>query len=93
MTEAEWLNSVDSRVMLDFLRAAGRVDGRKLRLFAVACCRRTEGCLIAETRALLEVAERVADGKADEQERKTRRDAAMRAGWHPDAITRPVSMR
>jgi hypothetical protein len=74
--------------MLKLLREENVADGRKLRLFAVACCRRVDECLIAETRSLLEIAERVAEGTADERERRVRRDEALRAGWHPDPITR-----
>ena len=38
MTESEWLNATDPRKMLGFLR--GKASGRKLRLYACACCHR-----------------------------------------------------
>ena len=40
MTEAEWLTSEDPTAMLRFL--TGSASGRKLRLFATACCRRVQ---------------------------------------------------
>jgi hypothetical protein len=67
MTEQEWLECAEPTPMLEFLR--GQVSDRKLRLFAVACCRRIE-CLLVERhqRASVSVAERHADGVATDDE-------------------------
>lgn len=70
MTEAEWLACADPTLMLGFLR--GKVSDRKLRLFAVACCR-TAGDLRLPAhpddpphrkrlRQTVGVAEQIADG-------------------------------
>ena len=62
MTEAEWNACADPELMLEFLR--GKASDRKLRLFAVACCRHL-GNLITDkySRKALTIAERYADGE------------------------------
>jgi hypothetical protein len=40
VTEAEWLAATDPTSMLEFVR--GKVSDRKLRLFAIGCCRAAE---------------------------------------------------
>jgi hypothetical protein len=63
MTEAEWLQSADLEPMLGFLR--DKASDRKLRLFAVACCRvwpidtHADG---ADVPTVVALAERWADG-------------------------------
>jgi hypothetical protein len=67
MTEAEWAACAEPKTMLSFLR--GAVSARRLRLFACACCRRAWRLLADErSRKAVEVAERYADGSANEEE-------------------------
>jgi hypothetical protein len=69
MTETTWLSSPSPQEMLQFLADRGFVSERKLRLFAVACCRLIwELILDAKSREAIEVAERFADGLASERE-------------------------
>jgi hypothetical protein len=76
VTESEWNTCTEPRAMLAFLHGRCATE-RKLRLFAVACCRRVWPLLTDErSRNAVEVAERFADGWATEKERATaERDA------------------
>jgi hypothetical protein len=76
MTEAEWMAFTDPRPMLGFLR--GRASDRKLRLFAVACCRRMWDLLPDERcRSAFETAERFADGLASLDSIREARQGAL----------------
>jgi hypothetical protein len=82
MTEREWFNATEPMAMLLFLRRSGKASDRKLRLYAVACCRRIWHLLADEQlREAVDAAERVAEGMADEEEREAfYRLAQERAG-------------
>jgi hypothetical protein len=81
VTEAEWLACTDLTPMLAALQAAGKASDRKLRLFAVACCRRI-GFLLSDKRCrkaatAVEVAESFADGLTPEADLAAAREAAQ----------------
>src|SRR5262249_13231097 len=67
MTETEWQACEDVGDMLDLLRSRGLGSERKLRLFCCACCRLAWSQLPGRVRQSVEVAERFADGLADER--------------------------
>ncbi len=67
MTEAEWLSCTDPNQMLRFLQ--GRATNRKLRLFAVACCYRVWDHLTDPySWQAVQISERYADGRANDEE-------------------------
>ncbi len=59
----------DPHAMLVFLHATGRLSERNGRLFSVACCDRVWRHLEEPSRRAVRVIERMADGRASEQER------------------------
>jgi hypothetical protein len=66
VTEQEWLNCRNFQRMFGALW--DKDSERKLRLFAVACCRRTRNPLRSKrTRRLLELSEQFADGRASKE--------------------------
>jgi hypothetical protein len=75
MTEPEWLAAIYPCRMLDFFK--GKLSERKLRLYAVACCRRVWPLLQMEAaRRIVGLAEAYADGEADGAELRTAHDSS-----------------
>jgi hypothetical protein len=74
MTEAEWLACDDPYPLMRVFRA--NPSRRKFRLFTCACCRRVwaSGQITPESRAVhaVDLAERVADGLASDEDRRER---------------------
>jgi hypothetical protein len=82
MTEPEWLQATDPQPMLEYLW--GRASKRKLRLFAVACCRRVWPQLDDEqSRRAVEEVERYVDGRATTQELRVAHGSAWKAWGMP----------
>jgi hypothetical protein len=77
MDEGKWLKATHPHALVDYLRGVGQASPRKLRLFAVACCRRIWHLLTDErARRSVEVAERYADTAASDAERLAAQRAA-----------------
>jgi hypothetical protein len=76
MTEADWLTNTDPNALLGYMR--GRVNDRKLRLFACACCYRIWHLLEEERcRTAAEMADRFAEGRCTQLELARAYDAAV----------------
>jgi hypothetical protein len=95
MTEAEWWACSEPIALLTSLR--NRASRRRLRLFAVACCRRIWSLLVDErSRQAVDVAERFAEGRASRAERVAARTAALAAvatSWQGAPVGDPAAWR
>jgi len=98
VTETEWAACREPEKMLTYLRDAGGASDRKLRLFAVAVCRRIWPLLTDQrSRKAIEVAEDWAEGRASEGDLAAARAQAEAAandsywqarypGTHPEHV-------
>lgn len=91
MLESDWLTSTDPQAMLRHVE--GKVSGRKLRLFACACCRQVWHLLTdARSRKAVEVAERFADGLETKAELARYQAAAYDAWGESLPTSNPAGM-
>jgi hypothetical protein len=78
VTEAEWLTATEPQALLEYLQCTA--SEHKLRLLAVACCRRLAHLKGREkSRNALSTVERYADGQADRKELLDARSRAWEA--------------
>lgn len=87
LVEAQWLESGDPRVLLDFLR--DKINDRQLNRFAIACCRRAWTVLNRAFQAAVETTELYLDGLAS----KEQQEEAMRGANCAAAGCLPVVNR
>lgn len=83
MTEKEWLECTDPQIMLEFLKE--KASDRKLRLFAVACCRKVGGFENEQAWKVINGAELYAEGQLGEEERASLLNMS-RLFWRYDAV-------
>ena len=77
MNEVEWHSCTEVQAMLTSLRDSGNLTERKVRLFAVACCRSIWDLMTDErSRNAVEVAEQFADREKDASQLSTAHAAA-----------------
>jgi hypothetical protein len=81
MTPEEWDRCADPQRMLEALR--GKASGRGQRLFICACCRHLWSAMTHEERKAVEVAERFAEGRADERQMAEARQGITRRSHGP----------
>jgi hypothetical protein len=80
MTEEQWLACKNPDTMLDFAwDNQGKISNRKLRLFAMLCCRQVWDLLDVRSRHAVEIAERYAEGLATPEEMDTATNNAENA--------------
>jgi hypothetical protein len=91
MTEAEWLACTDPEQMLEFLR--GKASERKLRLFAVVCCRRTWSLVEDDRKRMVANGRSRAEVELARQEADLAWGAAEVAERYADGLTDPAELR
>lgn len=79
MTEEEWLNCTDPGPMLQFVQ--GKATLRKLRLFAIVCCRSVEHLLTPPSLTALYLLETCADQSAVSDDQWRAINTAARSGF------------
>ncbi|HEY1189803.1 MAG TPA: hypothetical protein VGE74_19295 [Gemmata sp.] len=84
MNEKRWFACKEPRALLEHVGKTELWTGRKVRLFAVACCRRLAHLMPGKVvRAALETAEQFADGRATAKKLKSAADHAWAAQRGP----------